>query len=128
MADVSFTSTFKGTSPSQGLVKLPIDFHFDDVANTIVITASFSKNDDTPCPDPQFALLTIVLNTSVNATIDLLTGKITAPAQLAGQDFSQASPGEILNGGSKTRTGVTLRVSANRAAALSFGLDWKPPA
>jgi hypothetical protein len=128
MADIAAESTVRGTSPSQGLCKLPWSFHFDDVANTVTITATHSKNDDSPVPDPQNAQLTIVLNTSVDATVDLLTGKLTAPPALAGQDFSQASPGEVLNAGPKTRTGVRLKVSANRAAAVEFRFAYTPPA
>jgi hypothetical protein len=128
MADISASATVRGTSPSQGLCKLPWNFHFDDAANTVTITATHTKNDDTAATDPQNAQLTIVLNTSLDATVDLLTGKLTAPPALAGEDFSQTSPGEILNAGSKTRTGVKLKVSANRAAAVQFSFAYTPPA
>src|SRR5689334_9664970 len=99
MADILAQGTVRGTSPSQGLCKLPWSFDFDDVANTVTVTGTHTKNDDSPVVDPQVARLTIVLNTSLDATVDLLTGKLVAPPALAGQDFSQSSPGEILNAG-----------------------------
>ena len=99
------------------------DLLFDDAANTVTITAVHTRFDGSVAPDPQQAEITVILNTSVSITVDCLTGTLST-----GGNFSQASPGPMLNAGPKTRTGVRLRVSADRAAALSFSTQYIPPA
>lgn len=98
------------------------DLNFDDSANTVTITAIHTHFDGSPALDPQQADITVVLNSSVSITVNCLTGKLSN-----GQDFSQASPGPMLNTSPKTRTGVRLKVSADRAAALSFTTQYTPP-
>lgn len=99
------------------------DLHFDDAANTVAITAVHTHFDGSPAPDPQQAKITVILNTSVSITVDCLAGTLST-----GGNFSQASPGPMLNAGAKTRTGVKLKVSADRAAALTFSTQYTPPA
>lgn len=99
------------------------DLVFDDAANTVTITAIHRHFDNTPAPDPQQAEITVILNTSVAITVNCLTGTLST-----GGNFSQSSPGPMLNTGAKTRTGVRLRVSADRAAAISFSTQYTPPA
>lgn len=95
---------------------------FNDVADTVTITATHTRFDGSPAPDPPVAGLRITLNTSVEIGVNLLTGALSTGGQ-----FSQASPGKVVNQGPKTRTGVRLRVSADRAAAISFQTDYTPP-
>jgi hypothetical protein len=95
---------------------------FDDVANTVTLNATHTHFDGTAAPDPPQAQITIQLNTSVDITVDLLTGLMSQGGQ-----FSQAAPGKIVNQGPKVRTGVRLKVSANRAGALSFSTQYTPP-
>ena len=114
--------TASGGAGSNG-VKFLWDLVFDDVANTVQIATTYTKFDGTPAPSPpQVASITVVLNTSVNVTVNCLTGTLST-----GGNFSQGSPGPMLNT-SKTRTNVRLRVSANRAAALEFSTQFTPPA
>lgn len=104
-------------------VKFLWNLDFDDVANTVQIATTYLTFEGDPAPaPPQVASITVTLNTSVNVTVNCLTGTIST-----GGNFSQASPGQMLNT-TKTRTGVTLRVSAGRAAALSFSTAFTPPA
>src|SRR5690349_18055612 len=72
---------------------------------------------------PRKAWFTLKLNSGVNITVDLITGKIGTPDRdpedpaavlLNQQDFSQAAPGPLLNTGPQTRTGVRASFSSNR--------------
>jgi hypothetical protein len=117
--------------------KIVWDLHFDDAANTVTISAVHTHFDGSPAPDPQKAWITVRLNSSVDITVDTLTGKMGTPdrppedpaAVLTNQqNFSQASPGPMLNAGVKPRTGVKLKVSADRAAAISFSTQYTAPA
>lgn len=110
---------------------------FDDVANTVTIDSTHTHFDGSPCPDPRKAWITVLLNTSVNITVDLLTGEVGTPngplddpnTILTGrQPFVQGSPGKMINAGPKTRTGVRLKISADRAALISFSTQYLPPA
>jgi hypothetical protein len=96
---------------------------FDDAADTVTINAVHTHFDGSPAPDPQQAEITVQLNSSVDITVNLLTGTLSI-----GGNFSQASPGPMLNAGPKTRTGVRLKVSANRAAAIAFSTQYLAPA
>jgi hypothetical protein len=113
------------------------DLDFVDAANTVTINATHKHFDGTPAPDPVRAWITVILNTSVEITVDTVTGLTGTPngdpnnlaTVLTGTvNFSQASPGEMLNAGPKTRTGVRLKVSADRAAMVSFATTYMPPA
>lgn len=125
--------------------KILWDLLFDDAANTVTITATHTHFDGTPAPNPQRAWITTKLNTSVDITVDTVTGLFGNPSGpldpsgnvdlmnpatiLTGtQNFSQAAPGIMINAGPKTRTGVKLKVSADRAAAFSFTTTYIPPA
>lgn len=99
------------------------DLDFDDSANTVTITAVHTHFDDSPAPDPQQAEITVILNSSVSVTVDCLTGRLST-----GGNFSQANPGPMLNSGARTRTNVRLRVSQDRAAAISFTTQYTAPA
>lgn len=102
--------------------------HFDDTADTVTIDAVHTHFDGTPAPDPQQAEITVQLNSSVDITVDLLTGRLLTAQGGQGTAFVQGSPGIMLNTGAKTRTGVRLKVSANRAAAISFSTQYTAPA
>lgn len=99
------------------------DLDFDDVANTVTITATHTRFDGSATPDPQQAEITLILNTSVNVTVDCLAGTLST-----GGAFSQATPGPMLNQGPRTRTNVKLKVSADRAQAISFTTQYLPAA
>lgn len=96
---------------------------FDDSANTVTIDATHTHFDRSPAPDPQQAEITVILNTSVSVTVDLLTGLLSQ-----GGAFVQGSPGKMINAGPKTRTNVRLKVSADRARLISFTTQYLPPA
>lgn len=110
----------------------------DDPANTLTLTVTHTKFDGSAQrADPRKAWFTVKINSGVDLTVDLLTGKVgisdRAPDDPAAvltnpQDFSQASPGVILNAGAKTRTGVRASISPNRAAATAFSVQYTPPA
>lgn len=104
------------------------DLDFDDAADTVKITATHTHFDDSPAPDPQVAQITVILNSSVDITVDCLTGRILNAQGGQGAAFSQASPGVMINAGPKTRTGVRLRVSATRAQLIEFTTQYTPPA
>jgi hypothetical protein len=95
---------------------------FDDSANTVTIDAVHTHFNGSAAPDPQQAAITVTLNTSVDISVNLLTGTLST-----GGNFSQASPGPMLNAGPKTRTGVRLKVSADRAAAIAFSTTYVAP-
>jgi len=95
---------------------------FDDAADTVVIEALYTQPPNGVIPVPWRARLTIILNTSVDATVDLITGLLVP----SGVPFVQDSPGNMLNAGPKTRTGVKLKVSADRAAAISHSTEFFP--
>lgn len=96
---------------------------FDDSADTVTINATHTHFDGSAAPNPPVATLIVTLNSSVDIAVDLLTGDLTPGGQ-----FSQASPGVIVNAGAKVRTGVRLKVSADRAAAMFFTTQYTPPA
>jgi phage baseplate assembly protein gpV len=111
----------QGTVGANGCM-MPWSVDFDDAANTVTVNTTHTRFDGSPCSDPSEASITVTLNTSVNITVDCLTGKLSS-----GGDFSQTSPGELLNAGPKVRTGVRLRVSPDRAAVLAFTVRYTPP-
>lgn len=98
---------------------------FDDTANTITLTADHTRTNGTPAPDPQVARITLVLNTSVDITVDLLTGRILNAQGGQGQAFDgTATP--IINSGPRIRTGVKLKISADRAALITYSTEYLP--
>jgi hypothetical protein len=123
VADVQASGGAGSRPPGTPGYRFLWDLVFDDVANTVTITATHTTFAGQAATDPQQASITVILNSSVNVTVDCLTGTLST-----GGNFSQASPGPMLNAGAKTRTGVRLRVSANRAAALEFTTQYTPPA
>lgn len=96
---------------------------FDDAADTVTVDAIYTRSNGQAAPAPQKAEITVTLNTSVAITLNLLTGRLDN-----GAAFVQGSPGNMLNAGPKTRTGVRLKVSADRAALITFSTDLLPPA
>lgn len=118
MADVFATAGAGGNN-----CKVDWTMDFDDSADTVTITATHTHFDGSPAPDPQQADITVQLNSGVSVGVNLLTGVLST-----GGNFSQASPGKIINAGAKTRTGVRLRVTADRAALISFSTQYLPPA
>lgn len=95
---------------------------FDDVANTVTITATHTRFDGSPAPDPQVASLTFQLNSGQSISVDLLTGLLSN-----GQVFSPASPGRMIDGVPKTRTNVRLSLSSGRAKVITFDTTYQPP-
>lgn len=102
--------------------KLIWSLDFDDVANTVAITATHTHFDDTPAPDPQQAALTFTLNTSQSISLDLLTGLLSAGGAFDG------TASKIINSGARIRTNVRLKVSADRAKLITFSTAYLPPA
>lgn len=95
---------------------------FDDTANTVTITATHTRTDGSAAPDPQVAKVTVTLNTSVAVTVDLLTGLLNN-----GQAFDGTAT-KMINSGPRTRTGVKLKISADRAALITHSTEYLPPA
>lgn len=89
---------------------------FNDAVDTVTIDASYSG----PAPAPQVAKITIMLNTSVSITLDLLTARLST-----GQLFD-GDAATMLNSGPRTRTGVRLKVSADRAALITHSTEFLP--
>lgn len=102
--------------------KLLWTLDFNDTADTVAITATHTHFDGSPAPDPQQAQISLELNSSVAITVNLLTGRLGT-----GQAFDGTAT-KIVNSGTRTRTGVRLKVSANRAALISFSTQYQPPA
>ena len=96
---------------------------FDDAANTVTINATHKRTDGALAPDPQQAQITTTLDTNQTVTVDLLTATIQPGGQLFDGD-----PASMLNSGPRTRTNVKLKVSADRAAVLTFSTQYQPPA
>lgn len=95
---------------------------FDDQADTVTITATHRRFDGTAAPNPQEAQITLTLNSSVSIGVNLLTGRMSNNQLFDGQNRA------IVNDGPRVRTGVRLRVSADRAASLTFSTEYTPPA
>jgi hypothetical protein len=68
------------------------------------------------------AQLTFTLGNNQSIGLNLLTGRLTN-----NQAFDGTAT-KIINSGPRTRTGVTLRISADRAALLTFSTAYTPPA
>jgi hypothetical protein len=102
--------------------KLVWSLDFDDVANAVAITATHTHFDDSPAPDPQQAVLTFTLNTSQSIDLDLLTGLLSQGGAFDGTATA------IINSGTRTRTGVKLKISADRAKLITFSTAYLPPA
>jgi hypothetical protein len=98
------------------------DLAFNDAADTVTITAVHTRFDGSAAPAPQVAKMTITLNTSVAITLDLLTGRLGG-----GQAFDGTATA-IINSGPRVRTGVRLKVSADRAALITHSTEYQPPA
>jgi hypothetical protein len=93
---------------------------FDDVANTVTIDATYTQPPDGTIPVPGTAAITFTLNTSVSIRLDLVTARLST-----GQLFDGNSA-TMLNSGPRTRTGVRLKVSADRAAAITHSTEFVP--
>lgn len=90
---------------------------FDDVANTVTVTATHTRFDGSPATDPQVAGITVQLNSGQPRTFDLLT--IPAP--------SDGQPG-ILGKGAQVFTNVRLRIGSGRGQVITFTTTYLPPA
>jgi len=102
--------------------RLDWSLNFDDAANTITIDATHTHFDGSPAPDPLQALIVVQLSNNAEVSVNLLTGALSSGGQ-----FSQTSPGVMINTGPKTRTGVRMKVSADRAGAMVFSTLYTPP-
>lgn len=89
---------------------------FDDVANTVTLSATHTHFDGSPAPDPRVAGITLQLNSGQPRTFDLLT--MTAP--------SDGEPG-ILGKGAQVFTGIKLRIGSGRGQVISFATEYLPP-
>lgn len=116
MADIIAESAAGGNG-----CRLDWNLDFDDVANTVTVTATHTRFDGSPAPDPQQAQLTLQLNTSVAISLNLLTGRLSN-----GQAFDGTAT-KIINSGPRTRTGVRLSVSTDRARLITFSTEYLPP-
>lgn len=96
--------------------------HFDDAADTVTVNATHAHFNGSPAPDPQQAQITLTLNSSVSIGLNLLTGRLTN-----GQAFDGTAT-KIINSGDRTRTGVRLKVSADRARLITHSTEYLPPA
>lgn len=113
---------FASSGAGGGGCLLEWDLHFNDAADTVTITATHKHFDGSPAPDPQQAQITVTLNTSVSVSVNLLTGRLST-----GQAFDGTATA-IINSGPRTRTGVRLKVSADRAALITHSTEYLPPA
>lgn len=95
---------------------------FDDAANTVTVTVVYGRPAGSPDADPQAAKMTLTLNSSVQITLDFLTARLST-----GQLFD-GSAAPMLNAGARTRSGVKLKVSADRAALITHSTEFLPPA
>ena len=93
---------------------------FDDVADTVTVDAVYTRPAGTPDVPPQIAKLTILLNTSVSITLDLVTATLSTGGLFDG------NPATMLNSGPRTRTGVRLKISADRAALITHSTEFLP--
>lgn len=119
MADI-----FAQSAAGGGGHRLDWTLDFNDAADTVTITATHTRLDGSPQKaDPQQAAITVTLNTGASVSVDLLTGLMSTGGQ-----FSQASPGKIVNQGPKTRTSVRVKISADRAQLITFSTSYLPPA
>lgn len=100
---------------------------FDDSANTVTVSSTHKHFNGTAAPDPQIARVTITLNTTVDITLDLLTGRLLNAQGGQGQAFDGTAT-KIINSGDRTRTGVRLKISADRAALITHSTEYLPPA
>lgn len=98
---------------------------FDDSANTVTITADHTRSNGSAAPNPQVARVTFVLNSSVDITLDLLTGRLLNAQGGQGQAFDGTATA-IINSGPRTRTNVRLRISADRAALITHSTEYLP--
>lgn len=117
MADIQASSAAGGNG-----CRLDWELHFDDTANTVTVTATHTRFDGSSAPDPQQAEITLVLNSSVNVSLNLLTGRLSN-----NQPFDGTAT-KIINSGPRTRTNVRLRVSQERARLIEFSTSYLPPA
>lgn len=123
MANFSASSGASGWSPSlNGPCTLEWSLVFDDAANTVTVNATHVKNDGQPAPVPQQAQITLQLNGGQSISLNLITARLST-----GQLFD-GNAATMLNGGSRTRSGVTLSVSANRAKLITHSTEYQPPA
>lgn len=95
---------------------------FDDTANTITINATHRDSAGQPAPAPQEAELTFRLNSGQAIGVNLIT------ARLSNNQLYDGNAATMLNAGDRTRTGVTLSVSSNRARLITHSTAYQPPA
>jgi hypothetical protein len=104
-----------------GGCKLLWSLEFDDAADTVTVTATHARFDDSPAPVPQQAQITFTLNGGVSIGLNLLTGRLTN-----NQPFDGTATA-IINSGLRVRTGVRLQISAGRAALITHSTTYLPP-
>jgi hypothetical protein len=114
---------FSASSGASGLgFTLEWSLDFDDAANTITINATHVRNSDgAPAPAPQQAELTFRLSNNQSIGVNLITGRLTN-----GQLFDGTNA-TMINSGPRTRSGVTLSVSADRASLITNSTSYVPP-
>jgi hypothetical protein len=117
MADIHVSSAAGGNG-----CRLDWTLDFNDVANTVTINATHRHFDGSAAPDPQQAQITLTLGNNQTISVNLLTGLLGN-----GQAFDGTAT-KIINSGDRTRTGVTLKVTADRAALIVFSTEYIPPA
>jgi hypothetical protein len=123
MADIFAESAAAGNGH-----RLDWDLHFDDVANTVTVTATHSRmardaqgNFLPQLADPQQALINMLFNGTPLA-LNLLTGRLSNGVAFDG------TASRIIGSGPRTRTGVTVSVTADRARVITFSTTYQPPA
>jgi hypothetical protein len=102
--------------------RLDWQLRFDDAADTVTVTATHTRFDGSPAPDPQQAQITFTLNGGASIGLNLLTGRLTN-----NQPFDGTAT-KIIGSGPRTRTNVRLQISANRAQLITHSTQYQPPA
>lgn len=93
---------------------------FDDAADTVTIDATYSQPPGAGVPVPAVARMTITLNSSVAITLDFNTARIVSGPLFDGNAAT------MLNAGPRVRTGVRLKISADRAALITHSTEFLP--
>lgn len=108
--------------------KLLWSLDFDDVADTVTITATHDQFSGAPQVNPpQQAQIVLDPPTGPTVRVNLLTAQVfnnTNGNLLALFDGDTSS---MVNDGPRTRTNFRLRVSQDRAAAIAFSTLYTPP-
>jgi hypothetical protein len=102
--------------------RLDWTLNFNDAANTVTVDATHKRFDGTAAPDPVQAQITFTLSNNQSIGLNLLTGRLTNNQAFDG------TASKIINSGPRTRTGVTLKISADRAQIITFSTEYIPPA